>query len=79
MTQKITLTFAGDEAGDVSLSFDKGASRFFVVAVIATTVPDELRELLAKLRVEARLPAHFEFGFNHLSSSLSERYVESLG
>ena len=36
----ITLTFAGDESGDVSFAFDKGASCYFVVAVIATAEPD---------------------------------------
>jgi hypothetical protein len=36
----LTLTFAGDESGDVSFAFDKGASRHFVVAAIATADPD---------------------------------------
>ncbi|MBI4670238.1 MAG: DUF3800 domain-containing protein [Chloroflexi bacterium] len=65
----ITLTFAGDEAGDVSFAFDKGASRYFAVAVIATPVPDDLRRLLARVRAESNLPANFEFKFNHLSSA----------
>ncbi len=78
MTQKLTLTFAGDEAGDISLSFDKGASRFFVVAVIATPDPDALRGLLAKLKTEAGLPTQFEFGFNHLSNLLRERTLTAL-
>ncbi len=43
----LTLTFAGDEAGDTSFAFAKGASRYFVVAGIATLYPDELRQLLA--------------------------------
>lgn len=38
----ITFTFAGDEAGDVSLNFEKGASRYFVPAFIATQSPDSL-------------------------------------
>jgi hypothetical protein len=46
----ITLTFAGDESGDVSFSFGKRASRYFVVAVIATEDPDSLRDLLAAVR-----------------------------
>lgn len=53
----ITLTFAGDEAGDVSFAFEEGATRYFVVAVIATPMPNELRQLLAKVRDEAHLPA----------------------
>jgi hypothetical protein len=30
-----SLTFAGDESGDVSFSFGKGASTYFVVTIIA--------------------------------------------
>lgn len=65
----LTLTFAGDEAGDVSFAFDKGASRYFVVAVIATPSPEDLRQLVAKIRTESNLPANFELKFNHLSSA----------
>lgn len=84
----ITLTFAGDESGDVSFAFDKGASRYFVVAVIATPKPDELRQLLANIRGEANLSAKFEFKFNHLSSAklrvrtlsaLADAHFESWG
>lgn len=64
----ITLTFAGDEAGDVSFAFDKGASRYFVVAVIATSQPHDLRQLLSNLREELHLPAKYEFKFNQLTS-----------
>ena len=39
----LTFTFAGDEAGDFSFDFEKGASRYIVVVVIATTDPDSLR------------------------------------
>src|SRR3989442_1304074 len=66
----LTLTFAGDESGDVSFAFDKGASRYFVVAVIATPVPDQLRQLLADLRREGKMPPQFEFRFNSLSTRL---------
>lgn len=71
----ITLTFAGDEAGDVSFAFDKGASRYFVVAVIATPTPDLLRQLLADLRKESGLPSHYEFAFHSLSSERLRRRV----
>lgn len=75
----VTLTFADDEAGDVSFSFNKGASRYFVVAVIATAVPDDLRRLLARLRAESNLRANFEFKFNHLSSArLRKRILSEL-
>jgi len=30
----ITFTFAGDESGDVSFNFGKGASRYFVIALM---------------------------------------------
>lgn len=37
----LTFTFAGDESGDVSFNFSKGASRYFVATVIATQFPDK--------------------------------------
>lgn len=70
-----TLTFAGDEAGDVSFSFDRGASRYFVVAAIATSQPDDLRQLLADLRQRSGLPHEYEFKFNALSSTALRRRV----
>lgn len=71
----VTFTFAGDESGDVSFSFEKGASRYFVVAMIATTAPQTLRQDLANLRQKASLPAHYEFAFNSLSSTPLRRRV----
>ena len=71
----VTFTFAGDESGDVSFSFEKGASRYFVVAMIATTAPQTLRQDLADLRQKASLPAHYEFAFNSLSSAPLRRRV----
>jgi len=65
----ITFTFAGDEAGDLSFNFEKGASRYLVIVVIATPEPDKLREFISNLRRENRLsPAH-EFGFHNISSA----------
>lgn len=75
----ITLTFAGDEAGDVSFSFEKGASRYFVVAMIATSQPDALRQVLADVRRDAGLEARYEFRFHHLSSAkLRQRTLSAL-
>lgn len=56
----ITFTFAGDEAGDASFAFSKGASRYFVIAVIATTGPDELRAVLDNIRKDNGLPQTYE-------------------
>jgi len=71
----VTLTFAGDESGDVSFSFEKGASRYFVVAAIATAVPEQLRHLLVELREQAYLPPNYEFSFHQLSSAPLRRKV----
>lgn len=65
----ITFTFAGDEAGDVSLNFTKGASRYFVPAFIATQTPDRLREKLAELRQTLRLSETHEFKFHKMTST----------
>ena len=75
----ITFTFAGDEAGDVSLNFEKGASRYFVMAVIATTEPEKLRQALADVRLESDLPASYEFSFHAMTSaSLRQRTFQAL-
>ena len=63
----LTFTFAGDEAGDVSFNFGKGASRYFVMAVIGATEPENLRQTLADVREELGLPASYEFSFNDMS------------
>ncbi len=65
----LTLTFAGDEAGDVSLNFEKGASRYFVPAFIATQSPDLLRETLADLRQALGLSVTHEFKFHKMASA----------
>lgn len=75
----ITLTFAGDESGDVSFNFKKGASRYFVATLISTQNPDDLRQLLAELRKDAGLPAKHEFKFHKMTSaSLREKVFSNL-
>jgi hypothetical protein len=79
MLERLTLTFAGDEAGDASFSFGKGASRYFVITVIATPEPDDLRALLASVRQDAGLPQSYEFRFHELTSArLRERVFTAL-
>ena len=70
-----TFIFAGDESGDVSFKFEKGASRYFVVAAIGTTQPQPLRQVLADLRQSESLPANYEFSFNGLASGRLRRRV----
>lgn len=65
----ITFTIAGDEAGDVGMNFEKGASRYFVPAFIATQGPDRLRETLVHLRQTLNLNATHEFKFHGLTSA----------
>jgi hypothetical protein len=71
----LTFTFAGDESGDVSFNFGKGASRYFVMAAIGTTEPESLRQILANVRQEAGLPANYEFHFNALSSARLRKHA----
>jgi hypothetical protein len=59
-----TFTLAGDESGDVSVSFGKGASRNFVLTMIATQHPDVLRNDLKVVRKNANLPRNYEFKFH---------------
>jgi hypothetical protein len=75
----LTFTFAGDEAGDFSFNFKKGASRYLVVVVIGTSEPDALRDLLKNIRNENKLSPAFEFGFNNISSAqLRQRVFTTL-
>lgn len=73
----VTYTFAGDEAGDVSFAFAKGASRYFVLAMVVTADPDALRATLADIRRQAHLPADFDFHFNRLASPKLRQLVFS--
>ncbi len=54
-----TFTLAGDESGDVSMSFGKGASRNFVLTMISTQHPDELRNGLEVVRKNTNLPRNY--------------------
>lgn len=75
----LTFTFAGDESGDVSFNFGKGASRYFVIAVIATAEPQKLRQTLDNVREDSGLPATFEFSFHAMSSAkLRQRVLRAL-
>jgi hypothetical protein len=38
----LPLTFAGDEAGDTGFRFNRGATRYFVMALISTRGPETL-------------------------------------
>ena len=64
----LTFTFTADESGDASLKFEKGASRYFVISVIATPFPDSLRSCLENLRRDLVLADRYEFGFHKLAS-----------
>ncbi|GAB4540140.1 MAG: hypothetical protein Fur002_06350 [Anaerolineales bacterium] len=75
----ITITFAGDESGDVSFNFGKGASRYFVMAVIATERPELLRQTLADVRRQLGLSPSYEFKFNAISpANIRQRVFEVL-
>ncbi len=75
----LTFTFAGNESGDVSFNFEKGASRYFVMAVIATSEPQKLRQTLDDVRKSAGLPAAYEFSFHALASApLRQRVFQTL-
>ena len=63
-----TFTLAGDEAGDASLNFEKGASRYFVVALVGTQDADGLRSVLESLRKRENYAQGFEFHFNALTT-----------
>lgn len=74
-----TFTLAGDEAGDASLNFEKGASRYFVVALVGTQDADGLRSVLENLRKREHYAQGFEFHFNALTTKkLREKTLSAL-
>lgn len=74
-----TFTLAGDEAGDASLNFEKGASRYFVVALVGTQDADGLRSVLENLRKREHYAKGFEFHFNVLTTKkLREKTLSAL-
>lgn len=74
-----TFTLAGDEAGDASLNFEKGASRYFVVALVGTQDADGLRSVLENLRKRENYAQGFEFHFNALTTKkLREKTLSAL-
>lgn len=76
----LTYTFACDESGDPSLSFRKGASRYFVAAIIGTRRPQVIRSTFDSLKLENNLPMNYEFKYHDLSSSgLQERVFARIG
>jgi len=77
-TAMLTFTFAGDEAGDVSLNFEKGASRYYVPAFIGTQSPDTLRDTFHSLRQKLGLHATHEFKFHRMTSPGIRRQVFSV-
>ncbi|MBM3179575.1 MAG: DUF3800 domain-containing protein [Chloroflexi bacterium] len=73
----ITFIFAGDEAGDVSLNFEKGASRYFVPVFISTQFPDPLRQTLAEVRQSLGLHEAHEFKFHKMADGVIRNEVFS--
>ena len=74
-----TFTLAGDEAGDASLNFEKGESRYFVVALVGTQDADGLRSVLENLRKREHYAKGFEFHFNALTTKkLREKTLSAL-
>jgi hypothetical protein len=57
--------FAGDEAGDTSFRFDRGASTHFSIALIGTRDADSLRLALDQVRARFHLAPDFEFKFHN--------------
>lgn len=73
------LVFAGDEAGDLSFSFDKGASTHFVLALVSSNQPDSLCHMLTTVRSKRGLPDSYEFKFHKLSgAALRQTIFEAL-
>jgi hypothetical protein len=71
--------FAGDEAGHTSFNFEKGATRYFVVAFISTGQPDELRQAVVRFREGHGLSQRHEFSFHEATGrGIREQFFSML-
>ncbi len=55
-----------DESGNLGYDFEKGASRYFVLALLLIDDPEPLRQRIKRLRHERRLPDGYEFKFRRV-------------
>ena len=70
-----------DESGDPGFKFDKGSSKFFVIALVLFDSPLDAEETALKIkRLRERLgfKAEFEFKFNKLKDSLKHEFFEAV-
>ena len=58
------MIFVGDEAGDVSLNFAKGASSHLVIALLKLDEPEGFYQGLADFKRRFGLPLTYEFSFH---------------
>ena len=59
-----TFMLPGDESGDVGMSFGEGASRNFVLTMMAIQPTDELRNGIEVVRKNTNLPRNYQFKFH---------------
>lgn len=67
-----------EEAGDTGIKFDQGSSRFFVVVLLSTDEPDQLRQRVASLREQLHLPLCFEFKFHYTVPRLKMAFFAAI-
>lgn len=70
-----------DESGDPGFKFDKGSSKFFVIALVIFDNPLDAEETALKikrLREKLKLSPYFEFKFNKLSNYYRYQFFEAI-
>ncbi len=69
----------GDEAGETGFKFERGSSRFFVVAFVFVDDPQPLRERIERLKREMGLSSRYEFKFNKMSRRFRQAFLAATG
>lgn len=67
-----------EEAGDTGIKFDRGSSRYFVIALLHIDDPSPIRCAIMTLRERLTLPTRFEFKFHHTIPRLKTAFFEAM-
>ena len=68
----------GDESGDLGFAFGGGSSHYFVISLVLTSKPEEIRQEIENLRRKLGHPNRIEFRFSKLSDRYRYEFLQLL-
>ena len=75
---EVTMPVFVDEAGDPGFKFERGSTRYFVVALLFVDTAGAVEEAVENLRLELGLRQGYEFKFYQSSDRIRERFLQTL-